>query len=132
MQVMKESHLRLGLTVVYFEDGESEVAKITLEGAATATPNLATHFILLRPQQFSRSLALKEGVEQSSVTAPIVFLCDVDVLFTSKFLHRCLATPVRGKQVCLWTLNVYIHGSQIYLGSLTVGVALVEFVTREW
>lgn len=100
---MKQSHLRLGLTVVYFEDGESEAAKTTLEEATTATPSLATHFLLLKPQQFSRSRALKEGVEQSSVTAPIVFLCDVDVLFTSSFLHRCLATPVRGKQVCLGT-----------------------------
>lgn len=102
---MNQSHLRLGLTVVYFEDGESEAAKTALKEAATATPYLATHFLLLQPQQFSRSRALKEGVEQSSVTAPIVFVCDVDVLFTSTFLHRCLATPVRGKQVCLGTIK---------------------------
>ncbi|KAK3875602.1 hypothetical protein Pcinc_019534 [Petrolisthes cinctipes] len=98
-QVIKESHLRLGLTVVYFEDGKSEAARTTLQEAASVTPDLVTHFLLLQPQQFSRSRALKEGVEQSNVTAPVVFLCDVDVLFTSTFLHRCLATPVRGKQV---------------------------------
>ncbi|KAK4288167.1 hypothetical protein Pmani_038792 [Petrolisthes manimaculis] len=98
-QVIKESHLHLGLTVVYFEDGKSEAARTTLQEAASHTPDLVTHFLLLQPQQFSRSRALKEGVEKSNVTAPVVFLCDVDVLFTSTFLHRCLATPVRGKQV---------------------------------
>lgn len=99
-EAVVESGLHLGLTVVYFENGESEAAKTVMTKDTDSIPHLATHFLLLQNQTFSRSLALKEGVKKSKVDAPVIFLCDVDVFFTASFLRRCLATPVERKQVC--------------------------------
>lgn len=109
-EAVVESGLHLGLTVVYFENGESEAAKTVLKKDTDSIPHLATHFLLLHNQTFSRSLALKEGVRKSKVDAPVVFLCDVDVFFTASFLRRCLATPVEKKQVCLGNIDKYLSG----------------------
>lgn len=97
LQVTREGGLQVVLTVIYFEDHSTKEVAAVLE-APRQDDNLQTQLILLRGE-FSRSRALKIGVEETKGSAEVVFLCDVDLLVTQDFLLRCLASPILGRQV---------------------------------
>ncbi|XP_066984872.1 chondroitin sulfate N-acetylgalactosaminyltransferase 1-like [Macrobrachium rosenbergii] len=99
VQVLRESHIRVGLTLVYFADGNEQSIRKILKDSEAEITRLKTQFILLENADFSRGMGLQEGVEQTEFSGQILFFCDVDVLFTSAFLTRCISTPVRGHQV---------------------------------
>ncbi|XP_045623726.2 chondroitin sulfate N-acetylgalactosaminyltransferase 2 [Procambarus clarkii] len=98
--VLTDNAVELGLTLVYFDDPESQRVREVLQEAENQLPNLQTEFILLEKKLgFSRGHGLQEGVEKSKLKGEVVFFCDVDVLFTREFLTRCQTTPIRGLQV---------------------------------
>lgn len=97
LQVTGRGSLQVILTVIYFDDHNTKAIEAALE-AARRSDNLQTQLILLSGE-FSRSRALKIGVEDAKGSAEVVFLCDIDVLITRDFLFRCLASPVQGRQV---------------------------------
>ncbi|KAK3879383.1 hypothetical protein Pcinc_016040 [Petrolisthes cinctipes] len=98
-KVIASGNVKVGLTVVCFFDKYTEDNRLAFLEAAKNMTDLQTHFIELPQQSFSRSKALNVGVEQSEIEGEVVFLCDVDVLFTSDFLLRCLTMPVQNHQV---------------------------------
>ncbi|XP_068245200.1 chondroitin sulfate N-acetylgalactosaminyltransferase 1-like isoform X2 [Palaemon carinicauda] len=99
VQILRESHIHVGLTLVYFADGNEQRMRQILKDSETEITRLKTQFILLDSKEFSRGKGLQEGVEQTDFPGEVLFFCDVDVLFTSDFLNRCVSNPVRGHQV---------------------------------
>nr|XP_053626457.1 chondroitin sulfate N-acetylgalactosaminyltransferase 2-like [Cherax quadricarinatus] len=101
--VLGQGLLQVGLTVVYFNDLDSQKVQQLLKATEDQTHNLKTEFIPLK-EKFSRGLGLQEGVRKTRLEGQVMFFCDVDVLFSREFLTRCLNTPVRGYQVYMPTL----------------------------
>ncbi|KAK7069211.1 Chondroitin sulfate N-acetylgalactosaminyltransferase 2 [Halocaridina rubra] len=106
-EILQGSQIHAGLTVVYFEDVNSQEVKRLLEESDVKISNLRTQYILLEGERtFSRGLGLQTGVERSILPSDIVFFSDVDVLFTKDFLVRCRANPVQGHQdINAWRVN---------------------------
>ncbi|XP_071525426.1 chondroitin sulfate N-acetylgalactosaminyltransferase 2-like isoform X2 [Panulirus ornatus] len=90
----------VGLTMVYFDDDQTQKVRDLLQATSEQVPNLQTEFILLdKKYKFSRGRGLQEGVERTTLKGEVLFFCDVDAFFTREFLTRCLTTPVQGHQV---------------------------------
>ncbi|XP_042205717.1 chondroitin sulfate N-acetylgalactosaminyltransferase 2-like isoform X2 [Homarus americanus] len=105
--------LQLGLTVFYYNDRHTHSIRQILSSTQDIV-GLQTQFILHKNQNFSRAKALTEGVKKSHIKAEVMFLCDVDVLFTKSFLRRCLANAVQGSQVYFPTYFSQYNPQLIY------------------
>ncbi|EAT34162.1 AAEL013572-PA, partial [Aedes aegypti] len=84
---------RVHLTVIYFgEDGLSEARSIMSRNSGGNSSNLK---LLALNETFSRAKALRVGAEKvwsSNVNKDkdvLLFMCDVDIVFSAKFLDRC-------------------------------------------
>ncbi|XP_058123617.1 chondroitin sulfate N-acetylgalactosaminyltransferase 1 [Anopheles ziemanni] len=89
---------RVHLTVVYFgEDGLSEARSVMsrvigMKNSGGTSSNLK---LLALNETFSRAKALRVGAENVWSSQPdknndiLLFMCDVDIVFSAKFLDRC-------------------------------------------
>ncbi|KAF4523579.1 hypothetical protein B566_EDAN014327 [Ephemera danica] len=89
---MYDGHI--ALTIVYF--GSAQLDQLE-QIVGKYTPHLTPRLLLLN-ESFSRAKALRVGATHCSPGA-LLFFCDVDVVFTSRFLERCRWNTVRGHQV---------------------------------
>ncbi|KAJ8888320.1 hypothetical protein PR048_007807 [Dryococelus australis] len=94
---------RVRLTVVYFgEEGLGEARAIMSRrgGGAGGGGNLR---LLALNETFSRGKGLRVGAERAEAAAPgkdlLLFMCDVDVVFSARFLDRCRWNSRPGKKV---------------------------------
>lgn len=89
---------RVYLTVVYFgNEGLSDVKEIM---TTVAKENKFKYLKLVTlKEEFSRGRGLQVGVLSWKSGDVILFLCDVDVVFTANFLERCRVNTVQGKRV---------------------------------
>ncbi|XP_017110458.1 chondroitin sulfate N-acetylgalactosaminyltransferase 1 [Drosophila elegans] len=85
---------RLELIVVYF--GTSGLAQAKRLAGRTKR----TQFLALN-ETFSRAKALRLGAEhiQPAAEDALLFMCDVDIMFTARFLERCRWNAAPGKKV---------------------------------
>ncbi|XP_033152872.1 chondroitin sulfate N-acetylgalactosaminyltransferase 1 [Drosophila mauritiana] len=85
---------RLELIVVYFGTHGLEQAR-SLAGRSQRTQFLALN------ETFSRAKALRLGAEHIEPAGEdvLLFMCDVDIMFTTKFLERCRWNAAPGKKV---------------------------------
>ncbi|XP_062131983.1 chondroitin sulfate N-acetylgalactosaminyltransferase 1 [Drosophila sulfurigaster albostrigata] len=87
---------RLQLLIVYF--GESG-----LKEAQSIAGNLERVQLLALNETFSRAKALRVGAEHietgKASQDALLFMCDVDIVFTAKFLERCRWNAAAGKKV---------------------------------
>ncbi|KAH8272858.1 hypothetical protein KR018_005761 [Drosophila ironensis] len=85
---------RLELIVVYF--GDSGLA----QARRLASRSERTQFLALN-ETFSRAKALRIGAEHVKPPGEdvLLFMCDVDIMFTSRFLERCRWNAAPAKKV---------------------------------
>ena len=89
---------RVFLTVVYFgNDGLDQVKEIM---TTAARENKYKHMKLVTlKESFSRGRGLQVGVLSWKSVDVLLFLCDVDIVFTVDFLERCRVNTEQGKRV---------------------------------
>ena len=89
---------RVFLTVVYFgTDGLNQVKEIM---TLAARENKYKHMKLVTLKEaFSRGRGLQVGVLSWKSVDVLLFLCDVDIVFTLDFLERCRVNAEQGKRV---------------------------------
>ena len=98
-KVYKSYTHNIGMTIVYFEDGQSKKIKNILDKAKKSIPKLLAEMIVVN-KAFARGHGLQIGVERTQFPDAILFFCDVDMIFTAEFLHRCASTTILNHQVC--------------------------------
>ena len=98
IKVVINQDRRVFLTVVYFGmDGLNQVKDIM---TATARENKYKHMKLVTlKESFSRGRGLQVGVLSWKSVDVLLFLCDVDIVFTLDFLERCRVNAEQGKRV---------------------------------
>lgn len=86
------------LTVVYFgQEGLDDVKKIM---TLTAREHRYKHMKLVTlKEEFSRGRGLQVGALSWKTENVLLFLCDVDIVFTADFLERCRVNTEQGKRV---------------------------------
>ena len=87
------------LTIVYFEDGNSENIAAVLAQATADLSTLKTKLII-ENNNFSRARGFRKALINMNATKEnsIVWLCDVDMYFTRDFIDRCRTTPILNQQ----------------------------------
>lgn len=89
---------RVYLTVVYFGDEGLDTVKGIM--IATAKEYRYKHMKLVTlKEEFSRGRGLQVGVLSWKGLDVLLFLCDVDIVFTLDFLERCRVHTEQGKRV---------------------------------
>lgn len=99
---------RVHLTVVYFgEEGLAE-ARMIMSKIVQQKGNGNSLRLLALNETFSRAKGLRVGAEKTWNNQPatdtknndvLLFMCDVEIIFSSKFLDRCRWNTKPGKQV---------------------------------
>ena len=103
-KIYENYNQNIGLTIVYFEDGLSAEIRNLLDQTKKVIPKLLSELIVL-DASFSRGYGLQTGIERTQFPDAILFLCDVDMIFTAEFLNRCATTTILNHQVYYY-LNV--------------------------
>lgn len=87
------------LTIVYF--GETLAGMMThFQPFILRHKYRSYHIEHVKDRNFSRGFALDTGIRWwNKRSDPLVFLCDVDVIFNDKFLDRCKANAERKQRV---------------------------------
>uniref|UniRef100_A0A2L2YLH8 Hexosyltransferase n=1 Tax=Parasteatoda tepidariorum TaxID=114398 RepID=A0A2L2YLH8_PARTP len=89
---------RIFLTVVYFGlDGLAEVQQLLTK--ISKDTKFRNFRLLTLNDTFSRGKGLHVGAEHWSKSDVILFMCDVDIIFSTKFLERCRLNTAPGKMV---------------------------------
>ena len=98
VKVIINQDKRVFLTVVYFGvNGLVDVKEIM---KSTAKEHRYKHMKLVTlKESFSRGRGLHVGVQSWKSVDVLLFLCDVDVVFTADFLERCRVNTEQGKRV---------------------------------
>lgn len=98
VKVVINQDKRVFLTVVYFgTEGLNQVKNIM---TSTARENKYKHMKLVTLREsFSRGRGLQVGVLSWKSVDVLLFLCDVDIVFTLDFLERCRLNVEQGKRV---------------------------------
>lgn len=98
VRVVINQDKRVFLTVVYFgKDGLAEVKEImTTTAKEYKYKNLKLITLL---EGFSRGRGLQVGVLSWRGVDILLFLCDVDIVFTIEFLERCRVNTEKGRRV---------------------------------
>lgn len=109
VKIALKNDRRVHLTVVYFgEEGLSEARAIMsrvlmMRNSGGNANNLR---LLALNETFSRSKGLRVGAERAWSTVPgkepkdvLLFMCDVDIVFSARFLDRCRWNTKPGKKV---------------------------------
>lgn len=98
VKVVINQDRRVYLTVVYFgQDGLNTVKDIM---TSTAKEHKYKHMKLVTlKEEFSRGRGLQVGVLSWKSIDVLLFLCDVDIVFTADFLERCRVNTEPGKRV---------------------------------
>lgn len=94
---------RVQLTVVYFgEEGLSEARAIMSRVLATRGAGSGSALRLLALNEtFSRGKGLRVGAERAGPPSQdaLLFMCDVDIVFSARFLDRCRWNTQPGRKV---------------------------------
>ncbi|XP_052791215.1 chondroitin sulfate N-acetylgalactosaminyltransferase 2-like [Mya arenaria] len=98
IKVVINQDRRVFLTVVYFgTEGLEDVKKLM---TATAKEHRYRYMKLVTlKEEFSRGRGLQVGVLSWKNGDVILFLCDVDIVFTVDFLERCRVNTEQGRRV---------------------------------
>ncbi|KAL7051966.1 hypothetical protein ACKWTF_004712 [Chironomus riparius] len=99
VKIALKNDRRVQLTVVYFgEDGLSEARQIMKRIVAQKSAYSSNLKLLALNETFSRAKGLRVGAEQiwnedksrgKNNKDVLLFMCDVDIVFSAKFLDRC-------------------------------------------
>ncbi|XP_018021993.1 uncharacterized protein LOC108678155 [Hyalella azteca] len=89
---------RIFLTVVYFgDDGLQRARNIITKASRDASFRMVK--LLTLNETFSRGKALQVGAQHWSGGDVLLFMCDVDVVFSTRFLDRCRMNAEPGRSV---------------------------------
>ena len=89
---------RVFLTVVYFRaPGLDQVRRIIT--ALTKRYHFKNVRLVTLDEDFSRGRGLQVGAQSWTKNDVLMFLCDVDIVFTTDFLERCRLNTDRGRRV---------------------------------
>ncbi|KAK2180184.1 hypothetical protein NP493_454g04013 [Ridgeia piscesae] len=89
---------RVFLTVVYFRAaGLDQVRRIIT--ALTKRYHFKNVRLVTLDEDFSRGRGLQVGAQSWTKNDVLMFLCDVDIVFTTDFLERCRLNTDRGRRV---------------------------------
>ena len=89
---------RVFLTVVYFGSDGLNLVKEIMTSAARDNKYKHMKLVTLK-ESFSRGRGLQVGVLSWKSVDVLLFLCDVDIVFTLDFLERCRVNAEQGKRV---------------------------------
>ncbi|KAA0203244.1 hypothetical protein HAZT_HAZT005636 [Hyalella azteca] len=97
---------RIFLTVVYFgDDGLQRARNIITKASRDASFRMVK--LLTLNETFSRGKALQVGAQHWSGGDVLLFMCDVDVVFSTRFLDRCRMNAEPGRSVYYPLRNLY-------------------------
>ena len=89
---------RVFLTVVYFgEEGLNDVK--TILGKTAKKYRFKSIKLVTLSEEFSRGRGLQMGTQAWTQGDVIMFLCDVDIVFSTDFLERCRVNAKKGAKV---------------------------------
>ncbi|KAL1236882.1 Chondroitin sulfate synthase [Trichinella pseudospiralis] len=89
---------RVRLIVAFFPSTMADDDRKALERVQTLSNSVEVDLTLVEKRQFSRAVGLQVGIEKCPPDA-LLFLTDVDMLFTTEALYRLRANTKLGRQV---------------------------------
>ncbi|KAG1650374.1 Chondroitin sulfate N-acetylgalactosaminyltransferase 1 [Nymphon striatum] len=97
-EIAIQTDKRVFLTVVYFgQDGLQEVRHVMTN--ISKQNNFKKMRLLTLNETFSRARGIQVGIDYWKKGDVIIFVCDVDILFTVDFLDRCRLNSIIGERV---------------------------------
>lgn len=110
VKIALKNDRRVQLTVVYFgEEGLSEARNIMSRVINTKSAYSSNLKLLALNETFSRAKGLRVGAQQVWMDEKnnnkikkdvLLFMCDVDIVFSAKFLDRCRWNTKPNRKVC--------------------------------
>lgn len=87
----KHHPYEISLTMIYFGKSKDSI-KVMLQSFVLKTKYKNVHIEYVTDRNFSRGYALDLGVRSWTGSGdPVLFFCDVDIVFGLNFLRRCMA-----------------------------------------
>ncbi|CAH1794666.1 unnamed protein product [Owenia fusiformis] len=98
VKICIKSDKRVFLTVVYFGTEDLNYVK-SLLGQVSKAHKFKNIKLVTLNEKFSRGRGLQVGAKSWTKGDVLMFLCDVDIVFSVDFLERCRLNSERGKKV---------------------------------
>lgn len=90
---------KIYLTIVYFGASAKDLMS-TFQSFILKHKYRSYHIELVPNRNFSRGYALDKGIRSwKGKLDPLVFLCDVDIIFKKDFIDRCRSYPERKRRI---------------------------------